>query len=44
MQKLIDDSNELKLLNANDKYRLGHFGLFNGMAGVLLTEEKMKGC
>ena len=44
MQKLIDDSNELKLLNANNKYRLRHLGLFNGMAGVVLTEENIKGC
>lgn len=43
MQKLIDGSNELKLLNANNKYKLGHLGLFNGMAGVVLTEKKMKG-
>ena len=43
MQKLIDGSNELKLLNANGKYRLGHLGLFNGMAGVVLTEKQMKG-
>ncbi len=44
MQNLIAGSNELKLLNANNKYRLSHLGLFNGMAGVLLTEKKMKGC
>lgn len=43
MQKLIDGSNELKLLNANNKYKLSHLGLFNGMTGVVLTEKKMKG-
>ena len=42
MQKLIDDSNELKLLNANNKYRLSHLGLFNGMAGAVLTEKMIK--
>lgn len=43
IRKLIDGSNELKLLDANNKYRLCHLGLFNGLAGVALTEKKMKG-
>ena len=43
IRKLIDGSNELKLLDANNKYRHCHLGLFNGLAGVALTEKKMKG-
>lgn len=43
IQNLIDSSNEQERLNANNKYRLSHLGLFNGMAGVVLTEKIMKG-
>ena len=43
MLALIDNSNELKHLYENRKYRQHHIGLFNGLTGVMLTEKTMKG-
>lgn len=43
MLALIDNSNELKILYENRKYRQHNIGLFNGLTGVMLTEKTMKG-
>lgn len=42
MLKLIDYSNEIKMVIENDKYRYNHLGLFSGLSGVMLTKQFIK--